>query len=305
MTTLASPSRIGDAWTPFIPYLALAGAMISLGFGTSFAKQLFPVIGPAGTASLRVTLAAIILLAAFRPWRLKLTRADMRRVLLFGGFLGMMNLSFYLALRTIPLGLALAIEFMGPLTLALLGARRPVHFLWIACAAAGLVLLLPLRQGAHALDPAGVGFALIAAVCWALYIVFGKRLSNVPAGPSVAMGMAVAALVILPFGAMEAGADLLAPSILVLALVVAVASSAVPYLLDMIAMRGMPRRTFGVLLSGEPAVGAMAGLFLLHEHLSGTQWLAIAAIAGASAGMILTTTRERAVTPVEPAPGAG
>ncbi len=227
----------------------------------------------------------------------------MGRVALFGLFLGAMNLTFYMSLRTIPLGLALAIEFMGPLTLALLGARRPIHFLWVVCAAAGLLMLLPLRSGVGALDPVGVGFALAAAVCWALYIVCGKRLGGIPAGPSVAMGMSVAAVVILPFGAAEAGTALLAPSILMLALVVAVASSAVPYLLDMIAMRGMPKRTFGVLLSGEPAVGALAGMVFLHEQLTGTQWLAIAAIIAASAGAVMTTTREKAAQ--APVPAAG
>ena len=303
MTALSSPMRAGQLWTPFIPYLALAGAMVSLACGTSFAKQLFPLVGPAGTATLRVSLAAIILMAVFRPWRVRLTRDDVGRVLLFGLVLGLMNLTFYVSLRTIPLGVALAIEFMGPLSLALLGARRLIHFVWIGCAALGLMLLLPLKPGAAGLDPVGVGFALAAAVFWALYIVFGKRLGHVPAGPSVAMGMSVAAVVILPFGAAEAGTALLAPSILALALVVAVASSALPYSLDMIAMRGMPKRTFGVLLSGEPALGALAGLVFLHEQLSATQWLAIAAIIAASAGAVMTTTREKA--PPAPVPAAG
>lgn len=296
MTVASSPLRVGSAWTPWIPYLALFGAMLSLAFGTSFAKQLFPVIGATGTAALRVGLAAIILLALFRPWRLTLARADLGKVLAFGLVLGLMNLTFYLSLKTIPLGLAIAIEFMGPLSLALIGARRPAHFLCIGLAAVGLFLLLPLKGGAGALDPMGVGFALIAGVCWALYIVFGKRLGHIPPGPSVAMGMSVAALVILPFGVAEAGTSLLTPSILVLALVVAVASSALPYSLDMVAMRGMPKRTFGVLLSGEPAIGALAGIIFLHEHLTGQQWLALAAIVAASAGAIATTTREQAPT---------
>ena len=281
-----------------LPYLALAGAMLSLACGTSFAKQLFPVAGAAGTSAMRVGLAALILLAVFRPWRLRLTRDDLGRILIFGLVLGVMNLTFYLSLRTIPLGLALAIEFTGPLTLALIHSRRLIHFVWIAFAAAGLLMLLPFKGGVGALDPVGVGFALIAAVCWALYIVFGKRLSHIPSGPSVAMGMSVAAVVILPFGAAEAGPALLSPSILVMGLAVAVASSALPYSLDMVAMRGMPKRTFGVLLSGEPAVGALAGLVFLHEHLTGTQWLAIAAIVAASVGAILTTSREQPIEAV-------
>lgn len=278
-------------WAPIVPYVALFGAMISLCFGTSFAKQLFPLVGAQGTAALRVGLAAIILTALFRPWRIRLGPGDLGRLVAFGAAMGLLNLTFYLSLKTIPLGLALAIEFTGPLALALIHARRPVHFACIGLAALGLVLLLPIN-GASSLDPVGVGFALIAAVCWALYIVFGKRLGHIPAGPSVALGMTVAALVILPFGAAEAGLKLIHPSILVVAVVVAIASSAVPYSLDMIAMRGMPKRTFGVLLSAEPAIGAIAGVFFLHELLSGQQWLAIAAIVAASAGAILTTRPE-------------
>ncbi|MDB5420567.1 MAG: EamA family transporter [Brevundimonas sp.] len=298
MTFAAFSPRIHASWKPFVPYLALAGAMLSIAFGTSFAKQLFPVVGAAGTSGLRVGIAALILLAVFRPWRLKLTRGDVGRVLAFGAALGLMNLVFYMSLRTIPLGLALAIEFTGPLCLALIHARRLIHFVWIGLAAIGLLLLLPLHQGAGALDPAGVGFALIAAVCWALYIIFGKRLAHIPSGPSVAMGMTVAAFVVLPFGIAQAGSTLILPSVLALGLVVAIASSAIPYSLDMIAMRGMPKRTFGVLLSGEPAIGALAGLLFLHEHLSGLQWLAIAAIVMASAGAMLTTRRDEP----EPAP---
>ena len=241
MTALSLTSAADRArWTPFVPYLALFVAMISLAFGTSFAKQLFPLVGAQGTAALRVGLAAILLAAIFRPWRVRLSKADVGRLLVFGLAMGLLNLTFYMSLRTIPLGLALAIEFTGPLVLALVHARRPVHFACIGLAAAGLLMLLPLRQGAGSLDPVGVGFALIAAVCWASYIIFGKRLGGVPAGPSVAIGMAVAALLILPFGVAEAGIGLLAPGVLATALLVAVASSAVPYSLDMVAMRGMP-----------------------------------------------------------------
>lgn len=285
-----------------VPYAALLGAMLSLAFGTSFAKQMFPMVGAEGTAALRVGLAAVMLLAVFRPWRLRLGREDLKRVLAFGLVLGLMNLTFYMSLRTIPLGLALAIEFTGPLTLALIHARRLIHFVWIGCAAIGLLLLLPLSGGAGSLDPVGVGFALVAAVCWALYIVFGKRLSHIPSGPSVAMGMSVAALVILPFGVATAGVSLFAPSVLILAVVVAICSSALPYSLDMIAMRGMPKRTFGVLLSGEPAIGAMAGMIFLHELLTGQQWLAIGCIVAASVGAILTTGKEEAAPADAPAP---
>ncbi len=285
-----------------MPYLALFGGMASLAIGTSFAKQLFPLIGAEGTSALRVSLSALILIAVWRPWRFKLSKADAGRILLYGLVLGLMNLAFYLSLRTIPLGPAIAIEFIGPLALALIHARRWIHFVWVGCAVVGLGLLLPLRGGVHALDPAGVAFAAAAGLFWALYIVFGKSLSHMHAGQSVALGMSTAALVILPFGVMSAGTALLLPSVLFVGLGVALLSSALPYSLEMIALRHIPERTFGVMLSAEPALGAIAGMFLLHERLSGLQWLAIGCIVIASIGALLTTESDNAIiTPGAPA----
>ena len=272
-----------------LPYLALLGGMVSLTVGTSWAKQLFPVIGAEGASTLRVGLSALVLVCVWRPWRFRLSRADAGRVLMYGLVLGLMNLTFYLSLRTIPLGPAIAIEFAGPLTLALVHARRWIHFVWVACAVIGLGLLLPLRGGLFALDPVGIAFAATAGLFWALYIIFGQRLSHMHAGQSVALGMSTAAMVILPFGIVSAGPALLVPSVLLLGLGVALVSSALPYSLEMIALRHIPKRTFGVLLSAEPALGAVAGLFLLHEQLSGLQWLAIVCIVVASVGAVLTT----------------
>lgn len=283
-----------------LPYLALLTGMVSLAVGTSFAKGLFPIVGAEGTSTLRVGLSALVLLAIWRPWRFRLTRADAGRVLLYGLVLGLMNLSFYMSLRTIPLGLAIAIEFSGPLALALIHSRRPIHFLLVGLAVAGLAMLLPIWSGIEKLDPVGVAFAAFAGLCWALYIVFGKRLSHMHAGQSVALGMTTAALVIAPFGVASAGVALLAPSVLLMGLGVALVSSALPYSLEMIALRHIPKRTFGVLLSGEPAVGALAGLVLLHEQLSGLQWLAIAAIVAASVGAVLTAPKGQPQTLTEP-----
>lgn len=279
---------------PLMPYLALAGGILSLAVGTSFAKSLFPIVGAQGTVALRVGLAAAILVMFWRPWRFRLSGEDAKRILFYGLVLGLMNLTFYLSLRTIPLGVAIAIEFMGPLALALMHARRVIHFVWIACAVAGLAMLLPIWGATQSADPVGVGLAALAGVFWALYIICGKRLSHMHAGQSVALGMSTAALIIVPFGAASAGLNLLSPAVLISGLFVAIASSALPYSLEMIAMRHIPKRTFGVMLSVEPAVGALAGLVLLGEHLSGLQWLAIGAIIAASAGAIVTTGRERA-----------
>jgi len=285
-----------------IPYAALLGAIVSLCVGTSFAKQLFPLVGAQGATAYRVGFSALLLCLIWRPWRAWPQRRDLGRLALYGAVLGLMNLSFYMSIRTIPLGLAIAIEFIGPLSLALIHARRPIHFLWIALAALGLYLLLPLGDAAHALDPVGVAFAAAAAVFWALYIVLGKRTGHLPAGQSVALGMSTAALIVVPVGLFEAGAALFSPAILGLGLVVAVVSSAIPYSLEMIALRGIPKRSFGVMLSLEPAAGAIAGLLILGEHLVGVQWLAIGLIIAASVGTILTDpaadlTEEGAVAP--------
>lgn len=274
------------------PYAALLGAIVMFCIGSSFAKQLFPLVGAQGTTAYRVGFSALLLLAIWRPWRHPLSRADLTAVALYGAVTGLMNLSFYMALRTIPLGLAIAIEFMGPLSLALIHSRKPIHFLWVGLAALGLLLLLPLKPGAGALDPVGVGFASAAGMFWALYIVLGKRTSHMHAGRAVALGMTAAALIVAPIGLVSAGAALLQPKLLALGLVVAVLSSAIPYSLEMIALKGIPKRSFGVMLSVEPAVGALAGLMMLGERLAPLQWLAIGAIIAASAGTILTTPAE-------------
>jgi len=284
-----SPSLQSPLIARLIPYAALFAGMMILAGGTSFAKSLFPLIGAQGATAYRVGISALLLVLVFRPWRFALTRADLKAVVLYGVVLGAMNLSFYMALRTIPLGVAIAIEFVGPLSLALIHSRRPIHFACIGFAVLGLGLLLPLKGGAGSLDPVGVALAAFAGLCWALYIIFGKRLTHLHPGQSVALGMSVAAMVVVPFGLAHAGAALFNPAIVVAGLAVAIFSSALPYSLEMVALRGIPKRTFGVVLSAEPAIGALAGLVVLHEHLTGQQWIAIAAIVIASVGAIATT----------------
>jgi inner membrane transporter RhtA len=278
-----------------IPYAALLGAMVLFTVGTSFAKQLFGQVGAEGTALYRAGFSALMLLAVWRPWRRVWTRRELADMALYGGSLGAMNLSFYKALATLPLGLAMAIEFLGPLSVALLHARRLAHFGWIALAVAGLALLLPWPGSAQALDPAGIGFALLAALFWALYIVFGQRGGHVHPGQAVAVGMTAAALVIAPFGLARAGARLLDPRLLGLGLVAGLVSSALPFSLERVALGGIPRRTFGVLVAAEPAVGALAGLLMLGEMLDARQWLAIACVIGAGAGSVLGSGGEDAV----------
>ncbi len=284
MSRLASSSGLRAA----LPYVCLLGAMVSVCAGTSFAKSLFPLVGAQGTSAYRVGFSALILAVVWRPWRTPLTRKDLAAVVTYGAVMGAMNLCFYMAIRTIPLGLAIAIEFTGPLSLSLFHARKPVHFLWIALAVAGLALLLPLGDASLTLDPVGVAFAAAAAVFWALYIVAGQRTGHLHGGRSVALGMATAALLIAPFGLASAGAALLNPTAIGLGLVVAVVSSAVPYSLEMVALRGISKRSFGVMLSLEPAIGALAGLLVLGEHLLARQWAAIALVIAASVGTVVT-----------------
>nr|WP_144826996.1 DMT family transporter [Cupriavidus gilardii] len=265
-------------------------SMASLCIGTSFAKSLFEAVGAQGTTALRVGFSALILLAAWRPWRWPLRAADARAIALYGAALGATNLMFYMSLRTVPLGLAIAIEFTGPLAVAIASSRRALDFVWIAFAVAGLLLLLP----ADGLDPVGIAYALGAGVGWALYIIFGQRAGNAHGGQATSLGLLMAALVVFPFGVAHAGTSMFTPSLLVAGLAVGILSSAIPYSLEMVALKRLPRRTFGILLSMEPAMGALAGLVMLHERLSATQWIAIGCIIVASIGCTATAGRRQA-----------
>lgn len=277
-----------------LPLLAVLGSVTALGIGTSFAKQLFPQVGSLGTTALRVGFSALLLLALWRPWRWPLSRADALSLLRYGVALGFMNLLFYMSLRTIPFGLAVAIEFSGPLAVAMISSRRPIDFVWLALAILGLGLLLPLGHNAASLDPEGVLFALAAAVCWAAYIVFGKRVGHLHAGHSVALGLTVAAITVVPFGVWSAGSALLEPRILLFGLGVAAISSALPISLEMVALKRLPQETFGIMTSMEPAVAALLGLLMLNEYLTGLQWLAIACTMLAAIGSSVTARHDRA-----------
>lgn len=273
---------------------ALLAAMVSVQFGASLAKGLFPALGPEGTTALRCGLAAVMLLALRRPWREPLTRAARVAVGLYGASLGLMNLLFYLSIARIPLGVAVALEFTGPLSVALLASRRKRDLAWVALAAAGIALIVPRADAPRALDPLGVALALGAGGCWALYIVLGQRAGKaVPGGAASALGMGVAAAVVVPVGAVRAGARLLEPALWPTAVAVAVLSSALPYSLEMHALRRLPTRTFGVLMSLEPALAALAGLVVLRERLSSSQVAAIACVMTASLGSAASVGRER------------
>ena len=262
--------------------------MVSVNAGAAWAKGLFPAVGSEGVTAVRVGLAALLMLAIVRPWRTLPSRRDAFNLLVYGLMLGCMNLLIYGAFARIPIGVAVAIEVVGPLAVVVLSSRRARDFAWVALAAFGLWLLAPFHDGVPALDPIGVLYALGAAFCWAMYIVFGKRVSSLGGGQAVAWGMLVAALFTVPFGVVHAGAGLLAPAVLMGGLAVAVLSSALPYSLEMAALRRLPQRVFGILVSAGPAFAALAGYLVLGERLTGMQWLAIGLVVVACGGAAAT-----------------
>lgn len=278
-------------------------SMVSYQCGASLAKHLFPQVGAQGATAYRLGLSALILLLWRRPWRRSSTSQntgprDWRALWGYGLSMGAMNMVFYMSLRTIPLGIAVALEFTGPLALALFGSRRLLDFVWIALVVAGLALLLPLRGQMQALDPVGVMYALAAGGGWALYIVLGKKAGAAYGADAVTLGTSIGALLAIPFGVAHAGSALLSPTLLPYALGVAVLSSALPYSLEMVALTRLPARTLGTLLSLEPAIAAVAGVALLGERLSPLQWLAIVTIIVAAAGTALSVRRPMLAEPL-------
>jgi len=277
---------------PLILLLILLTAMLSVQSGAAFAKHLFTLAGPEGAAALRQLLAAVMTLLLFRPWRQWPMRSAWKVLGLYGVTLGLMNLSFYMALERIPLGIAVALEFLGPLSVAVAASRRWLDFVWVACAVAGLWLLLPHEGGAAALDPLGVGLALFTGLCWGSYILLGQRVSRkVSEGAAVSIGLTIASLFTVPYAIATVGPVIFSPAVLPMGLVVALLSGAVPFTLEMLALKRLPARTFGILMSLEPAMGAVIGLIFLREHLSGLQWAAIGLIVAASAGSALSARK--------------
>ncbi|EEQ14777.1 Inner membrane transporter rhtA [Yersinia frederiksenii ATCC 33641] len=262
--------------------------MISIQSGASLAKSLFPVVGAQGITSLRLGIGTLILFVIFKPWRMRFEAGRRLPLLIYGVTLGGMNFLFYLSLKTVPLGIAVALEFTGPLAVAMLASRRPVDFIWVGLAILGLWFLLPLGNSIGTIDLFGAACALGAGACWALYIVSGQKAGGDHGPGTVAVGSLIAALVFCPIGVAYNGLALFAPAILPVALAVAILSTALPYSLEMVALTRLPTRTFGTLMSLEPALAAISGLVFLNEHLTLIQWLALASIISASIGATLT-----------------
>ena len=275
--------------------LSLLVATLSIQYGASLAKSLFIAIGPAQTSVIRLSFAALFLSILWRPWRLKLKKTGLMIIAAYGISLGCMNFLFYLSLERIPLGIAVALEFTGPLALSLFTSRRPIDFLWAILAVAGLILISPIQllSEPQTLDPLGILYALLAGACWAFYIIFGqKAVRAVPGHFVTTFGMIVAAITIIPFALLHGvTAELFSIKLLGLGLLVALLSSALPYSLEMIALKHLPTQTFGILMSLEPAIAAVVGLVFLEEHLSEQQVFAIAMIMLASLGSAFSITK--------------
>ncbi|WP_434773749.1 threonine/homoserine exporter RhtA [Pantoea agglomerans] len=271
-----------------MPIAVLLIAMLSLQGGASLAKSLFPAVGATGITALRLGFGTLILCIIFKPWRLRFSREQRLPFLMYGLALGTMNFTFYLAIRTVPLGVAVGLEFTGPLALALFGSRRPLDFVWVLLAVIGLWFLLPFGTGMTAIDPLGAALAVSAGACWAIYILAGQRAGAEHGPATVAIGSLIASVIFVPLGLTFAESGIWTWAVMPIALLVALLSSAIPYSLEMIALTRLPARIFGTLMSLEPAMAAFSGMLFLGETLTGLQWLALLAIIIASAGSTLT-----------------
>ncbi|MFH0475427.1 threonine/homoserine exporter RhtA [Kluyvera ascorbata] len=283
----------------WLPILVILISMVSIQSGASLAKSLFPLVGALGVTALRLALGTLILVVVFKPWRLRFAKAQRLPLLFYGLSLGAMNYLFYLSLQRIPLGIAVALEFTGPLAVALFSSRRAVDFIWVILAVVGLWFLLPLGQDVAHVDLTGALLALGAGAGWAVYILSGRRAGEEHGPATVAMGSLIAAIVFVPLGAFQAADALWHWSILPLGLAIAVLSTALPYSLEMIALTRLPTRTFGTLMSMEPALAALSGMVFLGEMLTLSQTLALAAIIAASMGSTLTMRQESKIKEID------
>lgn len=281
-TTLTSSQTL-------LPVIVLLIAMISIQGGAALAKSLFPSAGATGITALRLSLGTLILCLIFKPWRLRFNARQRKALIVYGLALGAMNYLFYLSIRTVPLGVAVALEFTGPLSLALFGSRRAIDFIWVLLAVLGLWWLLPLGHSLSHVDPLGAALAVGAGACWVIYILAGQRAGADHGPATVAMGSIIAAVIFVPLGVTFAADGIWQLSLLPIALAVAILSTALPYSLEMVALTRLPARTFGTLMSLEPAMAALSGMLFLGESLNLVQWLGLLAIIAASAGSTLTS----------------
>lgn len=280
------------------PYVQAIGllllAMISIQSSGSLAKVLFNHFPVLTVSALRMLLSALILAVVFQVWRINFRQVRWKAILSYGCALAGMNVLFYLSIDRLPLGIAVSFEFIGPLGVALYYAKQKYDFVWVGMAILGIVLLFPFEQSAEALDPIGIMLALAAGACWAVYIVAGQKPSGVSGNHTVCLGMFVGMLLLLPFLVFSPALGQIFDSPYIFYFVVlAITASALPFSLEMIALRNMSPLSFGTLTSLEPAIAAMSGFIFLGEELLWTQSLALLTIVSASIGCTFTTQRAR------------
>lgn len=272
-----------------LPLLATASAMCCFQVGAAAAKQLYPAVGPLGAASLRLLLGTAVLFALVRPWRhWPSEKPPLLALFCLGVSMAAAMLFYYLAIERLPLGIALSIQMTGPMALAACMSSRPRDFGWVVLAAGGVWCLIGTEPLEGPIDPWGVACALVAAAGWAGYIVSGRIAERAFGSGTAALGVGVAALLVLPVGIAKVGAPLFAPELLPLAFLVAILTAAVPFSLELYAIGRMPQRTFAVLTSLEPAFAVMSGFIFLGEHLSLVQITGVALVIGASAGTVFS-----------------
>ena len=269
-------------------------AMVSMQSSGALAKVLFEHFPVLTISAMRLLMGSLILAIIFRIWQVSFKQIKWSAIISYGVALAGMNALFYLSIERLPLGIAVSFEFIGPLSVALFHARQKFDFIWVGLAILGLVLLFPFDQAAHRLDPIGIALALGAGACWALYIIAGQKPSGVSGNHTVCLGMFVGMLCLMPIALFSGmSATVFQPSNLIYFIALAILASALPFSLEMIALRNLSALSFGTLMSLEPAVAAFSGFIFLGEQLLWTQWLALATIISASIGCTMTVQRAK------------
>ena len=269
-------------------------AMISIQSSGALAKTLFDHLPVLTISAMCLLLGSLILAVIFKIWQANFKQVRWAAIISYGIALAGMNVLFYLSIKRLPLGIAVSFEFIGPLSVALYHARQKFDFVWVGLAILGLVLLFPFDQAAHRLDPIGIALALAAGACWALYIIAGQKPSGISGNHTVCLGMFVGMLCLMPI-ALFTGmpASVFQPSNFIYFVALAILASALPFSLEMIALRNLTALSFGTLMSLEPAVAAFSGFIFLNEQLLWTQWLALATIISASIGCTITVQKAK------------
>ncbi len=285
-----------------LPLLATVAAMACFQVGAACAKTLFPALGPQGAAALRLSLGALMLLAIARPWRRWPREAPLPPLFGLGVATAVAVLMFYFAQSRLPLGVAIALQFLGPLGVAVFGSRRPLDLVWAAMAAGGVWCLVGAGADAAPIDLAGLGFAFCAAVGWAAYILCGRAASAAFGSATASLAASIAAVIVLPVGIAQAGTALLDPALLPMALLVALLSTAAPFSLELYALPRLPARTFATFTSLEPAFGVLSGWVLLNQHLAAAQVAGVAGVIAAAAGAAWSSARRPAPADLADAP---